>query len=178
MTVDFGTNVYQACQPAIRPDFINWYVNDRLVGGCLLQSASITSKISDPRYKIYMSQEDEEGRIPVCYLVVQRLEEKDSGVWTCKSSHPDSNIYEVSAKVLVHGEYNITVNADIALDWRSHLRLLTCHADIVRKSNLLRCFQLSHCTECNTQLAICSLELSENLANVIHFNCNDESHYC
>lgn len=70
----------------------------------MLQSIGIKSKISDPRYKIYMSQEDEEGRIPVCYLVVQRLEEKDSGTWTCKSSHPDSNIYEVSARVLVHGK--------------------------------------------------------------------------
>ena len=63
---------------------------------------SITSKIADPRYKIYMSQEDEEHGISVCYLVVQFAEEKDSGVWTCKSSHPDSNIYEVSSKVLVH----------------------------------------------------------------------------
>ncbi|KAL5108521.1 hypothetical protein TcWFU_001680 [Taenia crassiceps] len=202
LTVEFGTNVYQACQPAIRPDFINWYVNDRLVGGCLLQSVSITSKISDPRYKIYMSQEDEEGGIPVCYLVVQRLEEKDSGVWTCKSSHPDSNIYEVSAKVLVHdktmrlkvflqngtklrdkdtvqaicsakgvrrppnlrlmfggepvkttsptkvveenGEYNTTISGGILLDWRSHLRLLTCHADVGDFKSVQQTFLVIH----------------------------------
>lgn len=76
----------------------------KLVGGCLLQSMSITSKTSDPRYKIYMSREVEGGGISVCYLVVQHVGEADSGVYTCKSSHPDSNIYEVSAKVLVHGE--------------------------------------------------------------------------
>lgn len=202
LTVDFGTNVYQACQPAVRPDFINWYVNDKLVGGCLLHSINITSKVSNPRYKIYMSQEDEEGGIPVCYLFVQRLEEKDSGVWSCKSSHPDSNIHEVSSKVLVHdktmllkvflrngtnlrekaivratcsargvrrtpnlrimfggepikttsptkvveenGEYNVTVDADIPLDWRSHLRLLTCHADVGDFKSVQQIFIVIH----------------------------------
>ncbi|KAM7536169.1 hypothetical protein Aperf_G00000103775 [Anoplocephala perfoliata] len=163
---------------------------------------SITSKASDPRYKIYMSQEVEGGGIPVCYLVVQKAVEADSGVFTCKSSHPDSNIYEVSAKVLVHdktmrlalflqngtdlrenstvkavcsargirrppnlrfqfggepvkaslptrevesnGEYNVTVNAVIPLDWRSHLRLLTCHADIGDFTNVKQTFLVIH----------------------------------
>lgn len=51
-----------------------------------------------------MSEEDGQGGISVCYLVVQRAVEGDSGLFTCKSSHPDSNIYEVSSKVLIHGK--------------------------------------------------------------------------
>uniref|UniRef100_A0A5K3F5H7 Ig-like domain-containing protein n=1 Tax=Mesocestoides corti TaxID=53468 RepID=A0A5K3F5H7_MESCO len=202
LSVDLGATVYQACQPSIKPDFINWYVNNKLIGGCLLHSMSISSKTSDPRYKIYMSQEDQEAGISVCYLVVRLVEDKDSGVWTCKSSHPDSNIHEVSSRVLVYdrnmhlnvflqngtllqdrdtvravcsargsrrppslrlmfggepiatsepikkiektGEFNVSVTADLALNWKSHLRLLTCHADIGDFKNVRQTFLVVH----------------------------------
>ncbi|VDN98563.1 unnamed protein product [Rodentolepis nana] len=202
LTLDFGSTIYQACQPTLKPDFINWYANGVLVGGCLLQSMSITSKSPDPRYKIYMSQQDEKGGISVCYLVVHRAMESDSGVFTCKSSHPDSNIHEVSSRVLVHdktmrlkvflqngtnlqendsvmavcsargtkrpptlrfmfggepvkaslptkvlepnGDYNVSVSTVIPLDWRSHLRLLTCHADIGEFRNVQQTFLVVH----------------------------------
>ncbi|VUZ50498.1 unnamed protein product [Hymenolepis diminuta] len=209
LTLDFGSTIYQACQPSIKADFINWYVNDVLVGGCLLQSMSITSKTSDPRYKIYMSQQNEKGGISVCYLVIHRAVEGDSGVFTCKSSHPDSNIHEVSSKVLIHdktmrlkmflqngtnlqekdsvkavcsargikrpptlrfmfsgepvkaslptkvveanGEYNVSVSAIIPLDWRSHLRLLTCHADIGDFKNVQQTFLVVHLSTAGTR---------------------------
>ncbi|VDM26663.1 unnamed protein product [Hydatigera taeniaeformis] len=42
------------------------------------------------------------------------------------------------------GEYNITVNADISLDWRSHLRLLACHADVGDFKSVQQTFLVIH----------------------------------
>lgn len=44
----------------------------------------------------------------------------------------------------ISGEYNITVNADIVLDWRSHLRLLTCHADLGNFKSVQQAFLVIH----------------------------------
>lgn len=52
-----------------------------------------------------MSDDDPVLGAPVCYLVAHNLKNEDAGRWSCKSSHSDSNIYEVSANVMVYGKW-------------------------------------------------------------------------
>ncbi|KAA3673148.1 uncharacterized protein DEA37_0012653, partial [Paragonimus westermani] len=93
-----GSSVHQACGTTNEPVFIEWFQNQQKIGSCLFQSNTTTSSISSMKFKLFIGRQSNR---PVCHLAINDAQYEQTGQYTCKTVHANSDGEMASATVLV-----------------------------------------------------------------------------
>ncbi|CAL8079083.1 unnamed protein product [Calicophoron daubneyi] len=93
-----GTLVHQACSTTETPIFIEWYHNTQKIGSCLFEKNITSDTMRNPNFKLSIGKHMD---YMVCHLFLVTAEHTQTGRYTCKAVHPNSDEEVASALVLI-----------------------------------------------------------------------------
>ncbi|THD26417.1 Phospholipase DDHD1 [Fasciola hepatica] len=110
-----GGSIHQVCSTVKEPIFIEWYHNNQKVGSCLFQSNTTSNTIGSQNFKLFIGRHQNRS---VCHLTVQNVKYEQTGEYSCRTIHPNSEGETASALILVYHPI-----IDVRLEWTNETAL-------------------------------------------------------